>query len=137
MDFWKIIRYPRFSFVQLDFSQKDYNKIVAMYSRENENIVLEKEVSCVGGVEYWLNNLLIVHQQSVGGVISQGLQILAQGEMNLLELIDNSVLQVMFFWSSVLLIRLLVFFLMKGRFIGIASIVDSGIGSRIKFSQTR
>lgn len=65
-----------------------------MYSREAEKIVLEKEVVCTGGVENWLNSLLKMHQQSVGAVISQGLQQLASPETEILNLIDNSVLQV-------------------------------------------
>nr|XP_031825788.1 dynein heavy chain 8, axonemal [Nomia melanderi] len=79
---------------KLEFAEKEYEKIVAMYSRENERIVLEKEVICTGGVENWLNTLLIVHQQSVGSVISQGLQTLSLDEFDLIQLIDNSVLQV-------------------------------------------
>ena len=65
-----------------------------MYSRENEKIVLEKEVICTGGVENWLNSLLKTHQQSVGAVISQGLQQLVNPEVEVLSLIDGSVLQV-------------------------------------------
>lgn len=65
-----------------------------MYSRENEEIVLEKEVACIGGVENWLNILLMVHQQSVGAVISLGLQSFYAPEFDILSLIENSVLQV-------------------------------------------
>ncbi|KAG7190763.1 hypothetical protein KM043_006835 [Ampulex compressa] len=79
---------------KLDFSEKEYEKIVAMYSRENEKIILEKEVQCTGGVENWLNTLLNVHQQSVGAVISQGLVSLSTPNFDILQLIDNSVLQV-------------------------------------------
>ncbi|XP_011871302.1 PREDICTED: dynein heavy chain 8, axonemal [Vollenhovia emeryi] len=79
---------------KLKFSEKEYDKIVAMHSRENEQIVLEKEVACAGGVESWLNVLLTVHQQSVGAVISLGLQSLRTPEFDILLLIENSVLQV-------------------------------------------
>ncbi|XP_015430178.1 PREDICTED: dynein heavy chain 8, axonemal [Dufourea novaeangliae] len=79
---------------KLDFAEKEYEKIIAMYSRENERIVLEKEVICTGGVENWLNTLLIVHQLSVGSVISQGLQSMNTEEFDFIQLIDNSVLQV-------------------------------------------
>lgn len=65
-----------------------------MYSRENEEIVLEKEVACTGGVENWLNTFLTVHQQSVGVVISLGLQSFYVPEFDILSLIENSVLQV-------------------------------------------
>ncbi|XP_036143732.1 dynein heavy chain 8, axonemal [Monomorium pharaonis] len=79
---------------KLKFSEKEYDKIVAMYSREDEQIVLEKEVACTGGVENWLNVLLTIHQQSVGAVISLGLQSLRTSEFDILLLIENSILQV-------------------------------------------
>ncbi|XP_018048480.1 PREDICTED: dynein heavy chain 8, axonemal [Atta colombica] len=79
---------------KLKFAEKEYDKIVAMYSREGEQITLEKEVGCTGGVENWLNVLLTVHQQSVGAVISLGLQSLRTPEFDILLLIENSVLQV-------------------------------------------
>lgn len=65
-----------------------------MYSREGEEIILEKEVVCTGGVENWLNTLLTVHQQSVGAVIAMGLQSFHTPEFDILSLIENSVLQV-------------------------------------------
>ncbi|KAJ8670776.1 hypothetical protein QAD02_002035, partial [Eretmocerus hayati] len=79
---------------KLDFSEKEYEKVLAMYSREKEKITFEQPVTCVGGVENWLNALLEMHCQSVGAVISQGLQALEEPETDLLTLIDNSVLQV-------------------------------------------
>ncbi|XP_018342058.1 PREDICTED: dynein heavy chain 8, axonemal [Trachymyrmex septentrionalis] len=79
---------------KLKFSEKEYDKILTMYSRENEQIALEKEVGCTGGVENWLNVLLTVHQQSVGAVISLGLQSFSAPEFDILLLIENSVLQV-------------------------------------------
>lgn len=78
----------------MSFSEKEYEKILAMHSREDEKIVLEKEVVCIGGVENWLNTLLTIHQQSVGAVISSGLQSLYTGEFDILSLIEESILQV-------------------------------------------
>ncbi|KAG5338491.1 DYH8 protein, partial [Acromyrmex heyeri] len=78
---------------KLKFSEKEYDKIIAMYSREGEEIILEKEVGCTAGVENWLNVLLTIHQQSVGAVISLGLQSLRTPEFDILLLIENSVLQ--------------------------------------------
>lgn len=80
--------------LQLEFSEKEYEKIIAMYSREDEKVDLEKEVICTGGVENWLNVLLSVHQLSVGSVIAQGVQTMASEEFDLIQLIDNSILQV-------------------------------------------
>lgn len=79
---------------QMDFSEKEYDKIIAMYSREKEKVVFEKPVVCTGGVENWLNSLLRMHQQSMGAVIAQGLQALVEPGTDLLVLIDNSILQV-------------------------------------------
>ncbi|XP_046493196.1 dynein axonemal heavy chain 8 [Neodiprion pinetum] len=79
---------------RLEFHEKEYEKIVAILSRENEKVILEKEVTCTGGVENWLNSLLKMHQQSVGSVIAQGLQLLNNPDIEILQLIDNSVLQV-------------------------------------------
>ncbi|XP_058810344.1 dynein axonemal heavy chain 8 [Phymastichus coffea] len=79
---------------KLDFSEKEYDKVITMYSRENEQVIFEKPVLCTGGVENWLNSLLKMHQQSVGVVIAQGLQTLVEPGTDLLSLIDNSILQV-------------------------------------------
>lgn len=68
-----------------------------MYSHEDEKIFLEQEVLCTGGVENWLNVLLKIHQQSVGAVISQGLQLLSHPDTVILTLIDESILQVFIF----------------------------------------
>ncbi|XP_026672559.1 dynein heavy chain 8, axonemal-like [Ceratina calcarata] len=78
----------------LEFHEKEYERIVAMYSREDEKVVLEKDVVCTGGVENWLNTLLDAHQFSVGSVISQGLQTFANEDFDPIQLIDNSILQV-------------------------------------------
>ncbi|XP_048268511.1 dynein axonemal heavy chain 8 [Bombus terrestris] len=79
---------------RLEFHEKEYERIVAMYSREGEKVLMEKDVICSGGVENWLNTLLAVHQFSVGSVISQGLQALTYEEFDVIQLIDNSILQV-------------------------------------------
>lgn len=78
----------------MEFSEKDYENIIAMYSREKEKIVLEKIVVCLGGVENWLNMLLTVHQLSVGAAIAQGMSLLNTPDFDIIALIDNSVLQV-------------------------------------------
>lgn len=79
---------------QLAFAEKEYEKIIAMYSREDEMVELERPVLCVGGVENWVNVLLTVHQQSVGAVIALGLQSFRTPEFDILSLIENSILQV-------------------------------------------
>ncbi|CAD1473088.1 unnamed protein product [Heterotrigona itama] len=79
---------------KLEFHEKEYERIVAMYSRENEKVLTEKDVICTGLVENWLNTLLMVHQFSVGSVISQGLLTLPNEDFDIIQLIDNSILQV-------------------------------------------
>ncbi|KAK9298339.1 hypothetical protein QLX08_008257 [Tetragonisca angustula] len=79
---------------KLEFHEKEYERIVAMYSRENEKVLTEKDVICTGFVENWLNTLLTVHQFSVGSAISQGLQTLPNEDFDIIQLIDNSILQV-------------------------------------------
>ncbi|XP_063992717.1 dynein axonemal heavy chain 8 [Diachasmimorpha longicaudata] len=78
---------------KVDFSEAETDKIIAIYSHENEKVVLDREVACVGGVEIWLNALLKMHQQSVGSVISQGLQLLDTPENDVFALIDDAILQ--------------------------------------------
>ncbi|XP_044594901.1 dynein axonemal heavy chain 8 [Cotesia glomerata] len=79
---------------KLEFSASEYDKVLAIFSREEEKVLLDPQVLCTGGVENWLNVLLKVHQQSVGDVISQGLQLLANPETVILTLIEESILQV-------------------------------------------
>jgi hypothetical protein len=78
----------------LTFAEKEYEKIIAMHSREDELIELEIPVICTGGVENWLNTLLVAHQQSVGAVIALGLQTMIDPEFDILLLIEDSILQV-------------------------------------------
>ncbi|KOX80134.1 Dynein heavy chain 8, axonemal [Melipona quadrifasciata] len=79
---------------KLEFHEKEYERIVAMYSRENEKVLTEKDVICTGLVENWLNTLLTVHQFSVGSAISQGLQTIPNEDFDIIQLVDNSILQV-------------------------------------------
>ncbi|XP_052061669.1 dynein axonemal heavy chain 8-like [Mytilus californianus] len=54
---------------EVEFHEKDYDKMIAVLSRENERIMLEKEVMAKGNVESWLGELLQEQQKSLHGVI--------------------------------------------------------------------
>lgn len=131
--------------MQLSFSEKEYEKILAMHSREDEKIVLEKEVVCTGGVENWLNTLLTVHRQSVGAAISSGLQSLYTAELDILSLIENSVLQVSDTRVARLTIRsgnlihqpLSYIRSVAGRFISVANFMDARFRNSGNEGQTR
>ncbi|PSN47670.1 Dynein heavy chain 8 [Blattella germanica] len=68
------------------FHEKEYDKIISVYSRENECIMLEKSVMCIGGVEFWLGNLLQSQKESLGSVIANVAQSLNESEFDLLDM---------------------------------------------------
>ena len=56
---------------RVEFHERDYDRILAIISKEGERIVLDKYVMALGNVEEWLNNLLKMSHQSVHTVIRQ------------------------------------------------------------------
>ncbi|XP_052127393.1 dynein axonemal heavy chain 5-like [Frankliniella occidentalis] len=54
---------------EVAFHEKEYDKILAIKSREGESITLDTPVVATGGVEVWLNKLLAMVRQSVNTVI--------------------------------------------------------------------
>ncbi|XP_047526251.1 dynein axonemal heavy chain 8 [Pieris napi] len=59
----------------VDFDDKD--RIVAMNSDNGENIPLDRPVSCIGGVEIWLNTLLDTMKDTVRNIIANIAQAMA------------------------------------------------------------
>merc|ERR1739848_490153 len=54
---------------QVEFNEKDYNKIMAFSSREGETVMLDTPIMAQGNVELWLGDLLIGQQASLHSVI--------------------------------------------------------------------
>lgn len=55
---------------KLIFSLSEYDKALEIVSREGESIKLEHEVTCVGGVENWLNVLLNETKFTINQIIA-------------------------------------------------------------------
>uniref|UniRef100_H2YUI8 AAA+ ATPase domain-containing protein n=1 Tax=Ciona savignyi TaxID=51511 RepID=H2YUI8_CIOSA len=54
---------------KVDFHEKDYDRMMAVVSKEGETIMLEKQVIAKGNVEIWLGDLLREQQASLHSVI--------------------------------------------------------------------
>lgn len=78
----------------MDFDEKVYDKIIGICSREMERIQLEKDVMAVGGVEFWLGNLLKMAQQSLNFVIGQASALLSEPEYDILDFLEKYPAQV-------------------------------------------
>lgn len=83
-----------FPSIQVEFDEKEYDRINAIISREKEKIPLEKEVMCHGGVELWLGNLLTQAKSSLAAVISNVHAYLSEPEFNILDMFANFPAQV-------------------------------------------
>lgn len=64
----------------MDFDEKHSEQITAMNSDLGEKIQFDKNVSCTGGVEFWLNTLLDTVKDTVKNVIAVQAQALVDPE---------------------------------------------------------
>ena len=71
------------------FHDQDYNKMLAIVSREGEVVTLERAVRAEGSVELWLTNLLNMSQESVHGVIRNCFLYISDSQFNMLEMIQK------------------------------------------------
>jgi dynein heavy chain len=76
------------------FHEKDYDRILAISSREEIHIDLEKPVMAHGNVEQWLMHLLNMMQRSVHGVIRHGAFALSDPSFDLMAFLDTLPAQV-------------------------------------------
>lgn len=69
-----------------------------------EKIPLEKEIMAIGGVEYWLGNLLKVALQSLNVVIGQGAAAIKEPDFQILDFLEKfpaqvGLLGIQFIWT--------------------------------------
>lgn len=83
------------------FHEKDYNRILAISSREEETIPLEKPVIAQGNVEIWLGQLLQRAMSSLHAVIRDAYINIQNPSFDLLEFLNSFAAQVQHCVSSI------------------------------------
>ena len=78
----------------MEFHDKEYDKILAIKSREGERIPLDAPVVATGGVEVWLNRLLNMARQSVNTVICNAVAAAREPEYEHIPFIESVPAQV-------------------------------------------
>ena len=76
------------------FNEKEYDRITAISSREQETITLEKSVLAQGNVEIWLGELLRESMNSLHGVIRDASLAVSTSSFELLEFLKTYPAQV-------------------------------------------
>ncbi|XP_046400520.1 dynein axonemal heavy chain 8 [Ischnura elegans] len=79
---------------EVEFHEKDYDRVIAVLSREKERIPLKKTVMCTGGVEFWLNSLLKSQQDSLHEVIRDMADSMSESDFSVLDMINTFPAQV-------------------------------------------
>eukprot|EP00794_Sanderia_malayensis_P018805 gene18805-20701_t len=76
------------------FHEKEYDRILAISSREGETIELEKPVMAQGNVEVWLGTLQAMSQKSLHSIIRQAHVAINDENFKLMEFLDTFPAQV-------------------------------------------
>ncbi|NXK51034.1 DYH8 protein, partial [Chauna torquata] len=79
---------------EVEFHAKDYDRILAVISREGEKIPLDAPVIAKGPVELWLQDLLRVQQISLHGIIRAAYYQISDPGYNLLNFLNHFPAQV-------------------------------------------
>ncbi|KAL4222174.1 Dynein heavy chain 8 [Mactra antiquata] len=79
---------------EVEFHEKDYDRILSVISKEGEKIVLETPVIAKGNVELWLGELLKEQMKSLHGVIRDAFRTISASEFELLGFLNNFPAQV-------------------------------------------
>lgn len=80
------------------FHEKDYDRIVAISSREKQSIQLDKVVMAQGNVECWLGELLKESKSSLHGVISDASIAINTSSFELLDFLNSYPAQVSYYY---------------------------------------
>ena len=76
------------------FDPGDYNKIVAIISKEGEVVSLDRAVRAEGSVEIWLMQLLMTAKESLNSIIRNAYHIITDSNFDMLEFIKKYQAQV-------------------------------------------
>ncbi|XP_053374157.1 dynein axonemal heavy chain 8-like [Mercenaria mercenaria] len=79
---------------EVEFHEKDYDRILSVISKEREKIMLETPVIAKGNVELWLGELLKEQMKSLHGVIRDAFRTIFTPEFELLGFLNNFPAQV-------------------------------------------
>ncbi|XP_023932850.1 dynein heavy chain 8, axonemal [Lingula anatina] len=79
---------------EVEFHEKDYDRILACVSREGEKIMLETEVMAKGNVETWLMELLIQQQKSLHAIIREADRVINDSGFDMLKFLNDYIAQV-------------------------------------------
>ncbi|PIK45719.1 hypothetical protein BSL78_17425 [Apostichopus japonicus] len=79
---------------EVEFHEKDYDKILSVVSREGEMIPLDKPVIAKGNVEMWLGELLNLQQSSLHSVIKDASHAINDPSFQLLSFLNHYIAQV-------------------------------------------
>ncbi|XP_050528019.1 dynein axonemal heavy chain 8-like [Daktulosphaira vitifoliae] len=74
---------------KLTFNPLEYDKALEMISKEGEGIPFEHPVMCIGGVENWLNTLLIESKNTVNQVMSNVAAYMTNPDFSLLTMVNT------------------------------------------------